>query len=86
MNPTAPTSLDLLVPDVGEHDELELLQWNIAPGDEFQAGQEICELMTDKAVFPLVAERSGKLTKIIVEKRGPVEIHQKLGEYYEFTE
>ncbi|MDH4198942.1 MAG: lipoyl domain-containing protein [Spirochaetia bacterium] len=53
--------LDLLIPDVGQTGNIELLKWNISVGDTFSAGDEICDLVTDKAAFSLEAPNSGIL-------------------------
>jgi pyruvate/2-oxoglutarate dehydrogenase complex dihydrolipoamide acyltransferase (E2) component len=72
---------NLYVPDIGKHDSLELLNWLIDEGCEFHCGQEICELVTDKAVFPLEAEKNGILTKIYTYAPAEVKVHQLLGKF-----
>lgn len=80
-NKTLPTILSLNVPDIGDYDKLELISWLKKPDEEFFCGDEICELVSDKAVFPLEAEKNGKLIHINVKAPCNVKIGQKLGEY-----
>ena len=54
---------EIIVPDNYTYDSLKVLKWLVGEGETFSAGQEICELITDKAVFPLEAEKPGKLLK-----------------------
>ncbi len=54
----------LLVPDVGDAESIELIEWNIKSGDHVIQGQEICELVTDKAAFPLESPYSGTIQSI----------------------
>jgi len=68
--------IDLKIPDIGGNDGIELVKWNKKPGDSFSAGDELCELVTDKAAFALEAPQPGKLVAIYVEEKA----HPKVGE------
>ena len=61
--------IPLGVPDIGEAEKIELIIWNITIGDKVSINQELCELVTDKAAFPLECPDSGTI----------VEIHKKAG-------
>lgn len=67
------SEVTLYVPDVGETDSIELVNWLVAEGAEVSEGQELAELVTDKAAFSLEAPNAGKLQKIIVSKGNTVE-------------
>ena len=57
--------IPLMVPDVGEVSSIELIEWHVAPGDTVRQGQELCELVTDKAAFPLESPFDGVLAEIL---------------------
>lgn len=68
--------VDLKIPDIGGNDGIEVVKWNKKPGEAFAAGDELCELVTDKAAFSLEAPKDGRLLEICVaEKSNP-----KIGE------
>lgn len=71
--------IDLKVPDIGDTDEIEIVQWHKKPGDEFIAGEEICDLVTDKAAFSLEAPEKGKLMQILVQNKSKVKVGQLVG-------
>jgi len=53
--------IDLKIPDMGQSGVIQLVAWKINAGDNFVEGDEICDLITDKAAFSLEAPSSGKL-------------------------
>jgi len=65
--------IPLNVPDIGDTDKIELVSWNISAGQSVKEGQELCELVTDKAAFPLespfsTGSPSEKIIGIVSEK------------------
>ena len=60
----APAELPLSVPDIGDAEKIELVTWNVRAGEHVETGQELCELVTDKAAFPLEAPRGGTVLEI----------------------
>ncbi len=56
--------IPLSVPDIGDAEKIELAAWKIQAGDMVTEGQELCELVTDKAAFPLEAPHSGRIVSI----------------------
>jgi len=58
--------IELKIPDVGDTESIELVKWNLKPGEKFEAGFEICELVTDKAAFSLEAPSEGMLSEILI--------------------
>lgn len=67
-------TIDLKIPDIGDADEIELLKWNYQAGQTFSEGDELCDLITDKAAFSLEAPQKGKIIKIIVPERSKVKV------------
>ena len=57
-------SIPLNVPDIGDADKIELVAWNIKAGDRVDKSQELCELVTDKAAFPLEAPDAGLIKEL----------------------
>lgn len=68
--------IELKIPDIGGNDGIELVKWNKKPGESFTAGDELCELVTDKAAFSLEAPQNGKLLEICALEKS----HPKIGE------
>lgn len=46
-------------------DEVQLVAWHLSPGEPVQAGQEIADVETSKAVVGVEAERSGYLRPLV---------------------
>ncbi len=57
--------IQLNVPDIGEADRIELVTWNVASGSKVQMHQELCELVKDKAAFPLESPYDGRLVEVV---------------------
>ncbi len=68
--------IELKIPDIGGNDGIELVKWNKQPGETFSAGDELCELVTDKAAFALEAPQEGKLIEICIAEKA----HPKVGQ------
>lgn len=68
--------IDLKIPDIGGNDGIEVIRWNKQPGESFASGDELCELVTDKAAFALEAPQKGKLIEICAAEKS----HPKVGE------
>lgn len=67
----------LQIPDIGDCESIELLQWNFQPGETFEAGDELCELVTDKAAFSLEAPSKGRVEEILIPAKRTVSIGEK---------
>lgn len=70
--------IELKAPDLGDSDKIELIKWNFTPGDIIDEGDEILELVTDKAAFPVESPIKGVLQEILVQS-GTVVTGQVLG-------
>lgn len=60
--------VDITIPSPGESiTEIEIGSWLKADGDYVQVDETICEIETDKATLPLIADNSGTL-KIVLQE------------------
>jgi pyruvate/2-oxoglutarate dehydrogenase complex dihydrolipoamide acyltransferase (E2) component len=80
-------TLDLKTPDLGDTDKIELLKWFVSVGDIVREGDELVELVTDKAAFPVEAPLPGKIIQILKLGGSIVQKDEILGvlEYDETT-
>ena len=68
------------VPKAGENIEAVTIgRWLKAEGDQVQAGEEVVEILTDKADFALEAEESGHLRRIAAVEKSTVPVGYILG-------
>ena len=70
--------LTLNVPDIGDADQIELIEWKFGHGDSFKEGDELCDLVTDKAAFSLEAPSNGVLIEQLAGKGSQLKVGQPL--------
>ena len=70
--------LDLIVPDVGDFEQIELVRWNVKVGDILEEGFEICELVCNKASFQIEAPYKCQIIKIEKDANTNVKVGEKL--------
>lgn len=70
---------ELITPDLGDTDKIELVRWNFQLGDRINEGSEVCELVTDKASFPMESPINGILARIDREKGSIIKKGEILG-------
>ncbi len=70
---------ELKTPDLGDTDKIELIKWYTKVGDLVKEGQEILELVTDKAAFPVESPINGILSEIRVPAGAVVQKYEVLG-------
>lgn len=70
--------IPLNVPDIGDTGKIELVSWSIEPGSEVEENQELCELVTDKAAFPLESPYRGKIISILKSAGEVVKVGETL--------
>lgn len=70
--------IPLMVPDIGDAEKIELVQWNINENDIVDENQELCELVTSKATFPLESPFKGKIIKILKQAGSIVKVGEEL--------
>lgn len=74
-NSSQSTDTDYLeIPDLGKTGEIELIKWYVKKDDVFHIGDEMCDLVTDKAVYSLEAPYDGKVLEILIPEKKNVKI------------
>jgi len=70
------------VPPLGEQKETEtqLNSWLVRVGQQVRKGDDLAELVTDKAAFNLPAPENGKVVRLLVEEGATVQPGDKLVE------
>lgn len=69
----------LKTPDLGDTEKIELIRWLVSPGDSVSEGEELVELVTDKAAFPVESPYPGVLSEIVAPAGSVVQKGQILG-------
>lgn len=70
----------IILPELGEGiSQATVACWHVKPGDQLQAGQEVCEVVTDKASFVIEAPQGGKLISIAVDEGKDAVVGSSLG-------
>jgi 2-oxoisovalerate dehydrogenase E2 component (dihydrolipoyl transacylase) len=60
---------NIILPELGEGiSKATIACWHVKKGDSVQEGQEVCEVVTDKASFVIEAPSAGKLKTISVDE------------------
>jgi 2-oxoglutarate dehydrogenase E2 component (dihydrolipoamide succinyltransferase) len=74
---------DVEVPPLGEQKQTATLLnfWYVEEGKSVQPGDDLAELVTDKAAFNLPAPEAGRIVRILVKEGETVKQGQKLAEY-----
>lgn len=62
--------VDIVVPELGEVEEVKLVRWLKAVGEEVEAGEAVAEVEADKAVFVIEAPSTGILAEAHVSEGG----------------
>ena len=59
----------IILPELGEGiTKATIACWHVKVGDKVQAGQDLCEAVTDKASFVIEAPSAGEIKSISVEE------------------
>ena len=70
----------ILVPELGEGiEKVTIACWHIKEGDRVNEGDDVLELVTDKATFNIAASESGVLKKISVQEGQDIFIGSSVG-------
>ena len=67
--------MNIIVPELGEGiTKATVACWHTKPGDKICEGDDVVELVTDKAVFNVTAENNGVIKEILVPegKEAPI--------------
>lgn len=72
---------NLILPELGKGiDEAVVSLWHFKEGETVKAGDDVVEIVTDKAAFNVPAGSSGKIRRIICGEGTVVKIGQALAE------
>lgn len=75
------TMKKLILPELGEGiEEAVVSLWHFSEGDSVGAGDDIVEIVTDKATFNVPADSSGIIKKIIHPEGDTVKVGDALAE------
>lgn len=70
----------IILPELGEGiTKATLACWHVQCGEDLQEGQEVCEVVTDKASFVIDAPCRGKLLSISVDEGQEALVGSALG-------
>lgn len=72
---------EIVFPEFAEDgdEKAKVVAWNIKIGETVEEGDDIVELLTDKATFTVPAPATGKLTQITKELDTEVSVGEVLG-------
>ncbi len=60
---------NIILPELGEGiTKATIACWHVKAGDILQEGQEVCEVVTDKASFVIEAPAAGQLASIFIQE------------------
>ncbi len=62
-----PTLLDLAVPDIGEFENVTIIEVYVRPGDALNRDAPICTLESDKATMDVPATTTGRVREVLVQ-------------------
>lgn len=60
-------SIDITVPDIGDFNEIEVIEVHVAPGDEVQLEDALITLESDKASMDVPAPMAGSITDVYIK-------------------
>src|SRR5690554_4393694 len=61
------STVDLKVPDIGDFDDVEIIEILVAVGDTIAEEQSLITVESDKASMEIPAEQAGTVTEILVK-------------------
>jgi pyruvate dehydrogenase E2 component (dihydrolipoamide acetyltransferase) len=69
---TSTALLNVLVPDIGGHDQVDVIEVSVKVGDVIQIDQTLMTLETDKATMDVPATAAGRVVEVLVSVGGKV--------------
>ena len=71
----------IILPELGTGIEEAVVSiWHVREGDSIKAGDDIVEVVTDKATFNVPSDSSGKIVKVIRAEGDTVKVGDALAE------
>jgi pyruvate/2-oxoglutarate dehydrogenase complex dihydrolipoamide acyltransferase (E2) component len=71
---------EIRLPDLGEVDEVTVVEWLKPVGESLAEGDDLVEVETQKTTFVVPAPASGRLSRIVAHEGEKVRIDDLLGE------
>jgi len=73
-------TVEMELPELGDDapDEAEVSFWYVEEGEVVEEGQDMVEMVTDKAAFTIPAPVGGKVAGILVGEGDKVKVGQKM--------
>ena len=71
---------EVRLPDLGEDagDEAEVSFWYVAEGESVEEGQDLVEMVTDKAAFTVPSPCGGRIRQLLVKEGETVKVDQAM--------
>jgi len=71
---------EVTLPDLGEDagEEAEVSFWYVDPGEKIEEGDDLVEMVTDKAAFTVPSPTSGTLSEVFTTEGDMVKVGQKM--------
>lgn len=69
---TSTVLVNMLVPDIGGHDNVDVIEVSVKVGDVVEVDQTLMTLETDKATMDVPATEAGRVTQVLVSVGGKV--------------
>jgi pyruvate/2-oxoglutarate dehydrogenase complex dihydrolipoamide acyltransferase (E2) component len=71
---------DVKLPDLGEDagDVATVAFWYVDPGETVEEGDELLQMLTDKATFDVPSPVSGEIKEVLAEEDQEIEVGQVL--------
>jgi dihydrolipoamide dehydrogenase len=66
------SGIDLVVPDLGNFDEVAIVDVLVKPGDQVEIDTPLVTLETDKATMDVPSTAAGTITEVLVQKGGKI--------------
>ena len=72
--------VEVKLPELGEDagDEARVSFWYVAEGEEVEEGDDLVQMLTDKATFDVPSPSRGKVVKLLAEEDQQVKVGQVL--------
>lgn len=71
---------EIILPDLGEGiDKATIVCWHVKVGEQVDEGQDVCEVVTDKATFHIESPIKGRVQDILVNEGADARVGTSLG-------
>ena len=72
---------EIIMPELGEGiSEATISYWHLKEGDAVKSGDDVVEIVTDKAAFNIPSNTSGKIKRILHHEGQTVKVGEVLAE------